>query len=230
MVKIAALFALLSLSASQILASPALRFDKPDETISRREELRQKTITETETVTETTTETAKPQTITKCATGASGSQPATSKPSSNPQKSTSTARRPADTGEPAYDGTGYVVPGAGTFQNKQVFTFENGMPSALEATNYLVKDTDAKTTGDDGGLIYDHQFVPENVFIDDGLLNLKVSGVSRKKQKKGLVIKCGEITTTELNIKYGSIRTVAAFSSVKGTCHGKDALHFKALY
>lgn len=220
MVRLAALLAVLSLLVIQVLSSPALPCDVYNRAHPKREEQRQKTVTKTKTVTETITETAEPRTLTQCATGASESRPIASKPSST-NKPSSTATRPAEKGEPVYDGTGWVVDGAGTFQNKQVFTFENGMPSALEATNYLVKDTDAKETGDDGGLIYDHQFTPENVFIDDGLLNLKVSGVPRKKQKKGLVIKCGEITTTELNIKYGSIRTVAAFSKVKGTCHGQ---------
>ena len=214
MTKITHLLLLASALMHPIFCSPALYQDGIGKGLTKRQPQRARTITVTETETETEIETetitstktvSKIQTLTSCNTGTTTLATTT--------QSSQTTSTTASAAEPTNDGNGWVVSGLGTFQNKRVYTFENGMPDGLESANYVVEGTAA-------GAPYDHQFVPQNVFVDDGILNLRVSAVPQKQQKKGLVVKSGEVSTIEKNLKYGSVRTVASFSKVKGSCHG----------
>lgn len=201
-----------------VFSSPAPLISETDHnTIHKRNPQSGQTVTVTQTITTTSI-----STVTKCSTGTSSSRPqpstTTSKPTSTSTTS-STSRAPTATGEPTYDPNTctWKVPGAGYFNNKKEFTFfQQGLPDGLYASNYIVEDSYA-------GAPYNHIFEQKNVFSDGNFLNLKVPGVRSPQPSTGYAISSAEIVTTESKITSASVRTNAIFSTVPGSCHGKDA-------
>lgn len=150
----------------------------------------------TATVTKTVTQTLTVYTASSCSTAAPTTSPSSPKP--------------AAVG-PTQQGSLWNVPGVGLFSKKALYTFEGSqLPDGLQASVYKVDDVS-------GGAPFNHQFVANNVQVSGGNLNLLVPG---PQSTKGAGLKCAEITTTESKILYGSVRTVAMFSQVEGTCHG----------
>ncbi|KAK1992178.1 concanavalin A-like lectin/glucanase [Colletotrichum falcatum] len=101
---------------------------------------------------------------------------------------------------------GVFIPNAGTFYNRQTWDFGKlpdgaALPQGLHASQYPVSDT--------------HEYLPQNVFIRGGYLNLRVEGGQTAKPYRS-----GEVTTMATNIKYASVRTVAIFSETPGVCNG----------
>lgn len=116
--------------------------------------------------------------------------------------------------EADYDGCSYNIEGVGKFKNKKVFTFYNGLPEGLYASEYIVYDQY-------DGAPYNHAFQSKNVVPDGDFLNLIVPGETREpSQIPNQAISSAEIATTENTILYASVRTNAIFSQVPGTCHG----------
>ena len=66
---------------------------------------------------------------------------------------------------------------------------------------------------------YKRSFKIENVYVQNGVLCLKVPGNQRPENGQG--VGCAEVETVEDRIKWASVRTIASFSDVPGTCHGK---------
>lgn len=127
---------------------------------------------------------------------------------------TSAELEPVTTSQEAtFDGCWWHVHGTGNFKNMVEYTFETGaIPPGLRVSNWPVKERLSP---------YHHFYQPCNVFVDpDGCLNLKVPGGQNPEQQNGCVY-CAEVGTVEQQILYGSVRTLASFSDVPGTCHGK---------
>lgn len=115
-------------------------------------------------------------------------------------------------------GNAWVVQGAGTFQNRDVYKFQgNTLPAGLSISDYISNQRDDQTPH---RVPCNPRFDPANVQIVGGLLNLTVPGGQKPKQGTDYALKCAEITTAVENILYASVRTRAIFSSVPGTCHG----------
>lgn len=161
--------------------------------------------TVTVTVTNDACGTTSSSSISHIPTSATGSTSSTPKPSTTSTSSASSA-------QPKQNSCGqWVIPGTGTFANKDVYTFTGTtLPAGLTASNYQVDDRI-------GGAPYNHVFNPANVAVSGGYLNLKVPGGQKPTSK--VAISSAEITTNT-NMLYGSVRINAIFSTVPGTCHG----------
>ncbi|KAM0425982.1 hypothetical protein ACHAPT_008921 [Fusarium lateritium] len=108
--------------------------------------------------------------------------------------------------EPALRGGQYQVDRSAKFTNKRVWTFTgNKLPQGLYASNYVAGNT--------------HSFLPSNVKVRNGYLELIVPGGQTK-----MPYKCAEVLTSIQNIKYASVRTTAIFSEPAGVCNGKPPL------
>ncbi len=108
----------------------------------------------------------------------------------------------------------WTVPGAGGFTQFANYTFQNtatSPPSGLMASNYIVADSPGTPTA-----TYNHSFIPADVTVSGGFLQLKVPGGQTQSP-----LKCAEVVTTLSDIHYASVRTTAIFSSVAGTVNGK---------
>jgi len=108
---------------------------------------------------------------------------------------------------------GQVIDGTGTFMQSQTFTFSGTtLPSGLIAM-------DDKLIGDqENGAPYNHIFQAENVFVQNGYLNIKVPGGQTPASATDQAISSGEVYTEVSDILYASVRTHAIFSTVPGTC------------
>ncbi|KAK2056660.1 concanavalin A-like lectin/glucanase [Colletotrichum caudatum] len=120
--------------------------------------------------------------------------------------SASPARRPSPSKPAAPVPSVYTIPDAGTFTNRQTWDFSTlsdgaRLPKGLRASKYPVGDT--------------HEYLPRNVFIQGGYLNLRVEGGQTAQPYRG-----GEVTTTVSNIKLASVRTTAIFTETPGVCNG----------
>ena len=89
----------------------------------------------------------------------------------------------------------------------------NALPEGLRASNYPVFDTVNNPNAHNN-----HSFVPENVSVKDGWLNLKVPGGQTSNS-----ISCAEVTTTASNILFASVRVKAKLSGEPGVVNGKKA-------
>lgn len=108
--------------------------------------------------------------------------------------------------EPKLEKGQYIVDRQARFSNKAVCTFTglNTLPEGLYASNYPSSAF--------------HSFVPSNVIVRNGYLQLVVKGRQTK-----LPYKCAEVATNIENIKYASVRTTAILSEPAGVCNGKFA-------
>ncbi|KAK1966237.1 concanavalin A-like lectin/glucanase [Colletotrichum sublineola] len=100
----------------------------------------------------------------------------------------------------------FTIPDAATFYNRQTWDFSQlsdgaALPKGLRASTYVVDGT--------------HQYLPQNVFIQGGYLNLRVNG-----GQVDMPYTSGEVVTVAENIKYASVRTTAIFSETPGVCNG----------
>ncbi len=108
----------------------------------------------------------------------------------------------------------WTVAGAGGFTQFVNYTFPittTSLPSGLMASDYTVADTPNTPTA-----TYNHTFIPADVTVSGGFLQLKVPGGQTKSP-----LNCAEVITTLSDIHYASVRTTAIFSSVAGTVNGK---------
>lgn len=234
--------------ALPVLSSPHPSHEPCPTGIEKRDEAA-RTVTETETETETETITkTKPATSTltlQCSTGSSSTTtrpqssstktssktsttstsngripPTTSSSTNRPQTTTtktstsSTSIVPASQQSPTFDGCAWNVPGIGKFSYMKNITFEDGMSSDLQVSSYKVDDSYA-------GAPYDHQFYPENVYVDDGLLCLKVPGQPDLQPDNNDTISSAEVITTVDDMKYCVVESEMAFDTIPGVCHGK---------
>lgn len=105
----------------------------------------------------------------------------------------------------------YSVPGTGVFTQKSTWTFTGStLPSGLQASDYTVTDTAGNPQAK-----YDHSFIPGNVKVSGGYLQLKVPGGQTKSP-----ITCAEVTTSASNILYASARINAILTSEPGVVDG----------
>lgn len=181
-------------------------------------EVRQGTKKKTPTNSRTTTIQTKANVITSTTGGPSTPARSASSipnvPTSTWTGSTLPPTTAAGSREADYDGCSYNIEGVGRFKNKKVFTFYNGLPEGLYASEYIVYDQY-------DGAPYNHAFQSKNVVSDGDFLNLIVPGETREaSQIPNQAISSAEIVTTENKILYASVRTNAIFSQVPGTCHG----------
>jgi Glycosyl hydrolases family 16 len=108
--------------------------------------------------------------------------------------------------QPFKAGCLWNVPGVGSFTEMSNFKFEGtALPAGLQTNVYPVNDNAPFT----------HSFTASNAYVDDSFLNLRVLGKQTQSP-----IKCGEVQTTFKDIQYASVRTLAIFSDVPGTCAG----------
>jgi len=118
-------------------------------------------------------------------------------------------------------GDAWVVQGVGTFYNKADYTFTGGiLPEGLVASDYPVQDSERYMGEGVPPIPFNHRFEPQNVQIRNGSLFLRVPGKQKPRKRQNKEISCAQIETTETKILYASVRTIARFSSVPGTCHG----------
>ena len=85
------------------------------------------------------------------------------------------------------------------------------LPSWLVASDNTVQDTSSNPNA-----LYDHRFVPGNVAVSGGYLNLKVPG----GQTSG-PIRSAEVATSISNILYASVRVNAILTSEPGVVDGR---------
>ena len=203
MIKLSTIALFTSALALRVLSSPTSHGETAPNVIHKRNPQRASTVTVTKTIASTSV-----STLTTCNTGSASSKPTTTKSSTSPAQPTVTKSStgtfsPSATGEPYQEGNKcWVVPQAGRFNHKKEFTFFQGIPNGLSASNYIVYDTYR-------GAPYNHQFEPKN---------LVVPGVRNPKQ--GMTVSSAEVVTTDDDIFYASVRTTAIMSTVPGTCHG----------
>lgn len=88
------------------------------------------------------------------------------------------------------------------------------MSSDLQVSEHKVEDSYA-------GAPFDHQFYPENVYCEDGLLCLKVPGQPDLKPDNNDTISSAEVISSVDDIKYGVFESEMAFDTTPGVCHGK---------
>ena len=104
----------------------------------------------------------------------------------------------------------HEAPGAGTFTNHAVYTFDgNTLPAGLTPNTDTVGGTPFTRT-------YDRSLVS----VSGGYLNLKVPGGQNTSP-----IRSAGVNTIANNILYASVRTKAIFSSVEGTVQSKSSHH-----
>lgn len=107
--------------------------------------------------------------------------------------------------------SGASVPGLGYFTNFVTYSFANSsIMSGLQVSDYTVNDLASISNAK-----FDHSFSPSNVEVSDGYLVLKVPG-----GQKSSPITCGEVTTSETEILYASIRTTAILTEEPGVVDG----------
>lgn len=115
-------------------------------------------------------------------------------------------------------GDAWVIDGVGSFSNRVVYTFtSDNFPDGLAKSDYTVHGRRRVTNPP---IPWNHRYDPANVQTTDGMLTLTVPGGQIPRKRRDKAISCAEITTTERNILYASVRTNAIFSSVPGTCQG----------
>ncbi|KAL9620660.1 MAG: hypothetical protein Q9160_004796 [Pyrenula sp. 1 TL-2023] len=110
-------------------------------------------------------------------------------------------------------GTCFSVPETGTFTEHALYDFSTAsdIPSGLKANGWPLPDPRAPC---------DQQLSESNVYVRDRALNLLVpggqgpctTGGSRKS------ISVAEVQTVDEKILYASVRTMAKFSAIEGTC------------
>lgn len=101
----------------------------------------------------------------------------------------------------------HVVSGQAEFDNFVSWTFEGStLPDGLSPSNYGV-----------GG---SQEYVPENVIVRDGYVDLLVNG-----GQTAMPYTCAEFVTDVTNIKYASVRTVAILTEPAGVCNGEQSTH-----
>lgn len=107
--------------------------------------------------------------------------------------------------EPALVDGKYVVSRQAQFDNHATYTFDglSDLPSGLDRSLDVIGST--------------HKYVAENVFVRDGYLQLLVNGGQTSMPYTG-----GQVVTSEHNIFYASVRTVAILSEPKGVCNGES--------
>lgn len=102
-----------------------------------------------------------------------------------------------------------AAPSLAQFAATTTFTFTgNTLPTGLSASDWIVPknpDTPAK---------FDHLFVPENVRVRNGFLELLVPGGQTENP-----IRSAEVFTW-FNVLYGSVRTYAILTEEPGVCNG----------
>lgn len=132
--------------------------------------------------------------------------------------STTNPSAPAQTSDVVQVGNQWLVPGVGTFDNRSLFTFDQGFPDGLQISNY---SNHQRGSGPSPEIPYNPTFDPANVQIVNGMLALTVPGDQNPNNSTGWEVSSAEITTAESSILYGSVRTKAILSPVPGTCHGQ---------
>ena len=129
-----------------------------------------------------------------------------------------------DNGAIRRDDGSWVVPDAGTFSNRAVYTFDQDtLPDGLTISDYTVQCRE-EARRDPIRIPYNERFHPKNVQLSNGFLNLTVPGGQEPTKKSNYAISCAEVTTVEQSILYGSIRTNAILSPEPGTCHGMSQI------
>lgn len=99
-----------------------------------------------------------------------------------------------------------MVDGSGSFTHSLTidFSISNAFPNdTLAISTYQIAANSAP---------YARNFTTENVAVEDGTLQLKVPGGQNTSPILG-----AEVSTTEKNILYGSVRTMMQISSISGT-------------
>ena len=115
------------------------------------------------------------------------------------------------------------VAGVGRFNHYASTTFTGSvLPNWLIASDNTVQDTSSNPNA-----LYDHTFVPSNVAVSGGYLNLKVPG----GQTSG-PIRSAEVATSISNILYASVRVNTILTSEPGVVDGRrcDALESHVSY
>ena len=108
-------------------------------------------------------------------------------------------------------GSLWVVKGVGSFTTTKTFTFSGTtLPSGLLKSDYSVEDPAPAP--------YSHKFVPADVTVGGGYLQLKVPGGQTTSP-----LNSAEVTTNfGYGIKYASVRTTAILGASAGACNGKS--------
>ncbi|KAI9826997.1 MAG: hypothetical protein M1826_006476 [Phylliscum demangeonii] len=102
----------------------------------------------------------------------------------------------------------WLVAGLGAFTTAKTYTFTGTtLPAGLAASSYTVHDAAPAP--------YSHIFLPADVSVAAGYLQLKVPGGQTASP-----LQSAEVTTTAANILYGSVRTTAILGAAAGTCNG----------
>ena len=125
---------------------------------------------------------------------------------------TVTPPTPYSAGPPSKSGCVWVVPEAGHFTHHQKFDF-SGMTTLPPGLNFEGDFIGA------GVARFSQQYTSENIVVAGGNLQLKVPGGQSSSPITG-----AQVLTSDQDILYGSVRTVAMVSSVPGTCHGKSSI------
>lgn len=95
---------------------------------------------------------------------------------------------------------------AQTYTKSKTFTFTgSNLPKGLVASDYVVQDSPKH-----------HEFVPQNVYVLGGYLNLLVNG----GQQNDAVIWSGEVST-DFTVASARVETYAILTNVPGVCNGK---------
>ena len=106
-------------------------------------------------------------------------------------------------------GCPWIIPSAGTFTHSLIVDFTK--LSAFPSTGLKMSTVNIAA----GSSPYSQQYVPANVAVADGSLQLKVPGNQASSPIQG-----AQIVASDQDILYGSVRTTAQASSVAGTVHG----------
>lgn len=110
-------------------------------------------------------------------------------------------------------GSCFSVPETGTFAQHALYDFStaSSLPSGLKANDWPIPDPRAPC---------DQQLSASNVYVQDGMLNLLVPGgqgsCTEGSSRKSISV--AEVQTRNEDILYASVRTMAKFSPVQGTC------------
>lgn len=94
---------------------------------------------------------------------------------------------------------------AQTYASTTTFTFSgNALPTGLVKSDWPI-----------GKYPHEHLYVPENVVVEDGFLNLKVDGGHQSDE----LIRSAEIST-DFTVASARVETYAVLSEVAGVCNG----------
>ncbi|CAF9908234.1 MAG: hypothetical protein ALECFALPRED_004357 [Alectoria fallacina] len=139
--------------------------------------------------------------------GSSASASPSPQPSATPQPQTSGPAVSGNSLAPNKEGCVWVVDGAGSFTQSQIFDFSTLTSVPTEG---LAISPDHISSSP-----YTQVYTPSNVAVGSGSLQLRVPGGQTASPILG-----AEVYTQDKDILYGSVRTTMKASTVAGTCHG----------